>query len=1098
MPISSLTAIDRESLNQSLLIETVKLFALAAGADQVVTDSESAYVRQYLARTYPPEFTEFLHGEFLRLAGEDLDPDRIAINSKAQLSYEERIFMLGKLLELLAIDEVTQEEVTFWHDMGSKMEVPDTDLTLLRSLLLNAEAQPDRRSPNLRWLRLTGYGEGGDVELPTPGLRLLVMRVNRQVFLRQMDLQQAVYTRQNLLAPHQLTRMVRGEPIFFGSSLKVLPGDLKYFFRQIDLPPEQVTLCLDHRGFTLGEIDAPEALVRLHLDRGRIQVEPLKAEPKLYLDDKVITGPTPVNLSDSIRSGFYRFYLRDKLLHEPGSPTILRVNGHKDTFFIGNQFECDVLIDDDLETPWQCRIETTSQGYYLRPSGCPYPIWINEKRIRGSQYLDLQDRIRVRNTLITWDEASEFFEVQDSSLQRVEGKNLRFAFPDGTVAVDDVSFEVQRGELTGLLGPSGSGKSTLLNLINGFMSPESGQVLIDDYDLHVNFQRFRDRMGYVPQDDLLFENLTVFENLYFNARLRYPDGTNDLTALVHSVLRDIGLYEKRNLRVGNPENKVLSGGQRKRLNIGLELLGDYDLLLLDEPTSGLSSKDSERLLRLIRELASRGKMVFVVIHQPSSRLYAMFDKMIVLDRGGRLAFFGRAVEAIDYFQQYSSEATPQLEVKEVEIAPELILDTIEQPLRDIDGTPLNIRRYAPAFWQERYHEAQGRYLTRKPDEVEDHNEPPLLPWRQPRNVRERFAVFQTLLQRNFLHKLRDRSNLLVTFLIPPLLALLVGLILRYQDAEAYTLFNNLHLSTFLFLAVLIAIFLGVTNSVEEIIRDQRILIRERMLDVSRLSYYISKFLTMSTFSLVQTFLFLAVGFLTLGMRELFWAHWAILWLTAMCGVGLGLFVSSLPGLSAKGAVNLVPILLIPQIIFGGALVEYRKMNQQLTVLENSPIPELCQVMVSRWAFESMVTLQGYHNRYHPEEDRQLYALNDYRRFQREDILAHLTDSLGDASAAQQLYDTRKKEMEQRLEAFRQQYRDRYGNRMLNQAVVSASKDYERQVSEGGSQVYPLFVPHKQIAFTSITLPTPAYNILVMLGVLSALILAGLLMLYRRF
>jgi ABC transport system ATP-binding/permease protein len=968
---------------------------------------------------------------------------------------------------------------------------------LLRTLLLDEGVQPEHHSPNLRWLRLTGYGEGGDVELPTPGLNLLVLRINRQVLLRQMDLQQAVYTRQNLLAPFELTRMLRGEPIFLGSSLKVLPGDLKYFFRQIGLPPEMVTLKLDHRGFILAETGDPEALVRLHLERGRIQAEPLQAEPKLYVSDQQITERISLNLSDSIRSGFYRFYLRDKLLHEPGSPTILRVNGMKDSFFIGNQFECDVLIDDDLETPWQCRIDTTPQGYFLRPEGCPYPIWVNEKRIHGSQYIGLEDRIRVRNTLITWDAESEFFKIQDSSLQRVKGQQLSFAFPDGTVAVDEVSFDVQRGELTGILGPSGSGKSTLLNLINGFMPPQEGQVVIDGYDLHGNFQRFRDRMGYVPQDDLLFENLTVFENLYFNARLRYPDGTNDLKALVNSVLRDIGLYEKRDLRVGSPEHKVLSGGQRKRLNIGLELLGDYDLLMLDEPTSGLSSKDSERLLRLIRQLASRGKMVFVVIHQPSSRLYAMFDKMIVLDRGGRLAFFGPAVEAIDYFQRYSSEGGQQIEVSEVEVAPELILDTMEQPLRDIDGTPLNIRRYAPVFWQEAYRAEQNRYLTAG-EASEEQAEPVLLPWRQPRNLREHFSVFTTLLRRNFLHKLRDRSNLLVTFAIPPMLALLVGLILRYQDDEAYTLFNNLHLSTFLFLAVLIAIFLGVTNSVEEIIRDQRILMRERMLDVSRLSYYISKFLTMSAFSVVQTFLFMVVGFLTLEMRELFFAHWGLLWVTAMCGVGLGLFVSSLPGLSAKGAVNLVPILLIPQIIFGGALVEYRKMNQQLTVLENSPIPEICQVMVSRWAFEAMVTLQGYGNRYHPQESEMLYALNDYRRFDRDEILVHLTDSLGSEQAARDLYESRKGAMEDRLEAFRQQYRDRYGNRMLNQAVVSAQKDYERQVAEGGSHIYPLFVPQKQIAFTSITLPTPLYNLLVMLGILAALILAGLIMLYRRF
>ena len=176
-----------------------------------------------------------------------------------------------------------------------------------------------------------------------------------------------------------------------------------------------------------------------------------------------------------------------------------------------------------------------------------------------------------------------------------------------------------------------------------------------------------------------------------------------------------------------------------------------------------------------------------------------------------------------------------------------------------------------------------------------------------------------------------------------------------------------------------------------------------------LGAFMAKIVTLGGFAIVQNLLFLTVGFLTLEMKELFLGLFFILMLTSMCGICLGLFVSSLPGLSAKGAINLVPIMLIPQIIFGGALVEYKKMNQQLTVFESSPIPEICQLMPSRWAFEAAVTLQGYHNRYHPVEDSLQYELNDYRRYRKDEILSNLRTTLGDEASVMQAFDQGKAE-----------------------------------------------------------------------------------------
>lgn len=1092
-----LSAIDRESLSQSLLIGTVKLFALAAKADDVISASESSYVREYFSLTYPTEFTNFLHLEFLRYVEEDLSIEAVTTQCRREQSYEERVFLLGKLLELLAADEITQEEWIFWSEVGDQLGVDLEDLHRLEALWLD-ETTPEGYSDYLRWLWVTDRGGGGDIELDAPGLRLLILRVKQKVFLKQIGGAQRIMIGGRRLNPKLLTRLSSTASIWIsGKELHRL--DLKFLFRRLGQPDERYPMKITGGRFIPADPET-EPYFMLHLRKAEVYLDMEQYDHPLYVRGMAVSHRTRLSLWDRVAGDDTTLNIRNWLLYERNRQSQFRMEGSLRQFTIGNQYECDIQIEDELDQTWTCVIEATPKGYLLKPGGCPYPVWLNGERMRSSHLVGEGDRLRIRQTDISWDAEGQVFRSEENSLQSLDVNDLSFAFPDGTIALDEVTFSVRAGELVGILGPSGSGKSTLLNLINGYHQPEEGKVLLDGWDLRQFFDRFKDRMGFVPQDDLLFENLTVYENLYFNARLRYPGRTNDIRALVNGVLQDIGLYEQRNLKVGSPAHKILSGGQRKRLNIGLELLAENELMMFDEPTSGLSSKDSERILKLIKRLALRGKLIFVVIHQPSSRLYQQFDKVILLDRGGKLAFFGNKDEALHYFEEFHPQNNGEAaqKVVSVHLEPELLLDAVEQPLQDLDGTSLNIRRYAPDFWKKRYKDYRATHPLEKKSETEREGAEPQLPWRQSLSTAEHWSVFVTLVRRNFFNKLRDRSNLLVTFLIPPLLALLVGLILRYREGDSYDLYNNLHLVTFLFLAALIAIFLGVTNSVEEIIRDQRILLRERMLDVSRFSYFMAKVVTLGGFAVVQNLLFLTVGFLTLELKELFGGLFIILMLTSLCGIMLGLFVSSLPGLSAKGAINLVPIMLIPQIIFGGALVEYQKMNQQLTVFENSPIPEICQLMPSRWAFEAAVTLQGYANSYHPVEDSLQRELNDYRRYRKNEILAALRKELGDQEAVDSAYERRKLALEQRVEVFRQEYRATYGNRTLNGAVKTAQDDYERQLRETGSTIYPLFVQKKQVAFTSIVLPTPVYNGLVLVGIIMLLASMSLIMLYRRF
>jgi len=182
--------------------------------------------------------------------------------------------------------------------------------------------------------------------------------------------------------------------------------------------------------------------------------------------------------------------------------------------------------------------------------------------------------------------------------------------------LQNISVAETGGKLIGIMGGSGSGKSTLLAVLNGSEKPSSGRVLINGINIHERPHDVEGVIGFIPQDDLLMEDLTVYENLYYSARLcfgHYSD--EEISDTVNRVLANLGLSEIKGLKVGSPLQKTISGGQRKRLNIGLELLREPTILFVDEPTSGLSSRDSENIMDLLKELTLRGKMIFVVIQR---------------------------------------------------------------------------------------------------------------------------------------------------------------------------------------------------------------------------------------------------------------------------------------------------------------------------------------------------------------------------------------------------------------------------------------------------------------------------------------------------
>ena len=348
---------------------------------------------------------------------------------------------------------------------------------------------------------------------------------------------------------------------------------------------------------------------------------------------------------------------------------------------------------------------------------------------------------------------------------------------------------------------------------------------------------------------------------------------------------------------------------------------------------------------------AHNKIIIVTIHQPSSKLFQMFHKAILLDKGGRLVFFGTPTDMLRYFaeaehqHQFGAElgACPSCGTTR----PEFIFDVLETPLRDLSGDIIYeennrgqlvaARRYSPEFWRDKY---EAFRLIQDVKQVSLRKESvPALPAaparkkaRMPIRWHDEWTQLRTLLRRSFMSKLRNRGKSRDhASASRPCWLCSSRRILRYSDSGSYDFASAYHIPTFLFLSLIVAMFLGLTNSADDIIRDRAVLQRERNLNV-RLPYYVfAKTSSLGVFALVQCILFVLIGNYVLQIRGMFWIDLGIVFMTAMGGVALGLVVSSIVA-DPKTAANIVPLVLIPQIIMGGALIKYEDMNRNLALV----------------------------------------------------------------------------------------------------------------------------------------------------------------------
>jgi ABC transport system ATP-binding/permease protein len=557
------------------------------------------------------------------------------------------------------------------------------------------------------------------------------------------------------------------------------------------------------------------------------------------------------------------------------------------------------------------------------------------------------------------DVIKQFFR-EELSASRVVYKvdNLEYRFRSGKIGIHPMSFEEESGRMVGIMGASGAGKSTLLSVLNGINPPFSGKVEINGVSIHSGSESVKGLIGYVSQDDLLIEELTVFENLYYNAKLCFDNLTEEqIMAKVDVTLKSLGLYEIRDMKVGSPLNKKISGGQRKRLNISLELIREPSIMFLDEPTSGLSSRDSENILDLLKELALKGKLLFVVIHQPSSDIFKMFDRLIILDTGGHLIYNGNPIESIVYFKTRIHHANFNESECHVcgNVNPEQIFNIVEARVLDEYGQPTSTRKISPGEWSEHY----NKFLLGKEEPLDKGKGIPEINFKTP----GKFKQFLVFTKRDVLSKLSDTQYLIINLLEAPILALFLSLLIKYFNKSGnghYTLSDNENLPVYIFMSVIIAIFMGLTVSAEEIIKDRKILKREAFLNLSWNSYLISKVSVQFVISAIQAFTFVLVGNLITEIHGMWFQYWLVLFSCWGCSNMMGLVISD----SFKAVVTiyiLIPFLVIPNIILSGVMVKYEKLNPNLS----SPvaIPFYGEIWPARWGYEALAVEQYVNNKY---------------------------------------------------------------------------------------------------------------------------------------
>lgn len=1011
---------------RNLMPLLIRVYAGFSKLDGEAHEEEIESSLGFMRYDYPEAVYSELRSLYRKALSEPQDLNAMAAELNGALSHDEKIQLAVQLYVLITRSSLVSSETSAFQNFMEGMNMAQEARAIVGQL---AEVSPTEASASSAVLEMLDIGGAPPADLVLPHLSathsLSVFRFQNLLLLKNTG-SAPLIARGRQLATGEFLRLYDGQRVVLGDHVIDHQDLVFYLNARKGVSSTSLFLSLDSSGGPFLERErSRNSILRISfglsvevtaLRHSDITVSHLHLQPQ----QKITAALTDrINFPDSTSISFAELRRRAREMGgrfdlHPGRAEYL-VSNNPALLRRG-----DILLSPALRSELLLRIrfDPDEKSGELEVIKAPRPVTVERLQVREKEKTRLHDGAVIalgEGQYLRCRFADGLIEEERNIIRDLEIADVSHSFGRGTPAVDSVSFTVRRGEMICVLGPSGSGKSSLLRILAGHLQPSHGNVRMNGRPLYENLPALCPYISYIPHEDAFDPLLTVQENLECAATMRSPHlQRRDITRRVDAKLIELGLNERRSRPAGTPEQKILSSGERKRLNVGLDMITPADVFLFDEPTSGLSSKDSEHVLEIIRGLA-HNKIVFVSIHQPSARLFHLFQKAILLDNGGKLVFFGKPQEMLGYFREAWSEQLAQpAEQAGATLPPpdfhqpEFVFDVLETPLRDLSGDALYeedarghmapARRFSPDFWRDRF---QAHLVL---EDVRDSslqrpetNRPAAAPAATGTSpatdrptFRERRARLAVMMRRAVLSRLRNRGNMVTTLLEAPLLAILIATVLRWSEDGDYTFASAFHVPTYLFMSLVVAMFLGLTNSADEIIRDRVLLQRERNYSKNAAGYILSKMLALGAVSLIQDVIYLSIGNSILEVREMFLPYLLWMFLTSLCGVSIGLLVSSLVR-DAKTALNIIPLILIPQIILGGALIKYEEMNRNLDFVysirkwlkqgtdasskdnpSNLRVPFLCEFMPLRWSYEGIVLTQAYHNPLNAAQD----ALND--------------------------------------------------------------------------------------------------------------------------
>ena len=676
---------------------------------------------------------------------------------------------------------------------------------------------------------------------------------------------------------------------------------------------------------------------RIVFENGRAVIEDLKSRNHTAIDrmdnpiERAVLDP-----NSDVYLGSYKISARELLGPTKisiGEAAFDKVEFRGNSMVLGRDPQSDVRLDYPMVSWHHARLTREADGILVEDLGSRNGTFVGGVRISGKVLARPGQEIGLGSYRFQLLEGGQLARREYHGNLTIEAAEVVVNAPNGKRLIEPVSMTVFPSELVALMGPAGAGKTTLLKALNGYTKPVEGKVLFNGASLYDYYDRFRQQLGYVPQDDIVHAQLTVGEALYFSARLRTDLTDDEIHVRTVKVLKQLGMEDKKDTRIGSPEQKTLSGGQRKRVNIALELINDTPVLFLDEPTSGLSSYDAEAVVDLLKNLAKEGKTIITTIHQPSKHIYKQFDDLIMVNREtgdatGAMVYFGPAYpDSIQFFNPSPAGASQE------ELSPEMLLSGVAKRRTQEWVQLFKSSRYQRDFVEGRSGKQPAASGPSGADKPTRH-----------------FGLTQwiALVKRNTIVKLRDRTQTAILLLQAPIFAALISLV--YQPLRIVNSFQELtpKVGGVHFLMVLATIWFGCNNAARDIVGEWTVFKRERMVTLKLGSYVFSKLAVLFALSLFQCLTLLGIVFLVLHLKSSFPMGLLVLVTSSMVGTGLGLCISAFSR-TTESAIALLPIALLPVVALGGMMRPIYQIDAKYRWVTDA-VP-------SRWAFEANMLLE---------------------------------------------------------------------------------------------------------------------------------------------